>query len=367
DWYIVSTYDEIVALLHDPRISSHSRPQSVGGQEGRVFIGLDPPDHDKLRRMAMATFGPPHQPGRVDGLREHMTDMVDELIDAMRGKGRVDIVDDFAYPFPVSVICAVLGVPREDEPQFHGWSQRIIALADLDPSMTAEARAARQADIDQARLEMGLYFYELAEKRKAAPGDDILSRLATAHGPDGQMDPVELVSTAILLLIAGHETTVNLTTNGMLMLLRHPDLLERVRNERELVVGLVEELLRFEPPIQALPNRIAAEDVTIAGTTIPKGAHITLLLAAGSRDPKRFPDPERFDPDRADNQHLGFGSGIHYCFGAPMARLEVQIALSALVRRLVNPRLVEDPPPYRHNTTLRGPRHLLVDIDGIVD
>jgi cytochrome P450 len=172
----------------------------------------------------------------------------------------------------------------------------------------------------------------------------------------------ELVSTAALLLIAGHETTVNLIANGMLTLLHHPDVLQRLRREPDLVVLLVEELLRYEPPVQFLPNRAALADIDLAGTTIPNGSPLMLVLAAGNRDPDRFDHPDRFDPDRSDNQHLGFGGGIHYCFGAPLARVETQIALPALVRRLQNPRLVADPPPYRPNPVLRGPRHLPVEV-----
>jgi len=151
----------------------------------------------------------------------------------------------------------------------------------------------------------------------------------------------------------------------VLTLLRHPHVLERLRHEPDLVVPLVEELLRYEPPVQMLPNRAALADINIAGTTIPKGAPVVLMLAAADRDPKRFLDPDRFVPDRTDNQHLGSGSGIHYCFGAPLARVETQVALPALARRLKNPRLVTDPPPYRPNPVLRGPRHLVIDVDSI--
>jgi cytochrome P450 len=167
----------------------------------------------------------------------------------------------------------------------------------------------------------------------------------------------------VTLLIAGHETTVNLIANGMLTLLRNPDALARLRREPAWVVPVVEELLRFEPPVQYVPERAALTDITIDGTTIPQGAQVTLLLGAANRDPGRFTDPDRFDPDRPDNQHLGFGSGIHYCFGAPLARLEVQLALTALASRLGNPRLTEDPPPYRPSPVLRGPIHLPVAYD----
>jgi cytochrome P450 len=175
----------------------------------------------------------------------------------------------------------------------------------------------------------------------------------------------DVLATANLLLVAGHETTVNLITNGMLTLLRHPDALERLNREPGLIVTLVEELLRYEPPVQMRTNRIAAADISIAGTTIPAGSPLALMLAAGSRDPSRFADPDRFDPGRTDNAHLGFFGGIHYCFGAPLARTEAQVALSELARRLINPRLVNDPPPYRPNPELRGPRHLFIEYDAV--
>ena len=179
------------------------------------------------------------------------------------------------------------------------------------------------------------------------------------------MTDAELGTTSVLLLIAGHETTVNLTANGILTLLRHPAMLERLRAEPQWAMAVVEELLRYEPPVQYLPNRFALEDIQVGSVTIPRGARLILLLAAASRDPERFDHPDRFDPDRADNEHLGFGSGIHYCFGAPLARLEAALSLTTLARRLVSPRLASDPPPYRPSPVLRGPRHLLVAVDGV--
>ncbi len=205
---------------------------------------------------------------------------------------------------------------------------------------------------------------ELIAARRANRGADMLSGMATDDDPAGPMSEDDLRATAILLLVAGHETTVNLITNGMLTLLRHPVVLDRLRREPDLVTSTVEEVLRFDPPVQFRP-RTTLTDVEVAGTIIPKGAPVMLLLAAGNRDPARFPDPDRFEPGRPDNQHFGFGGGIHYCFGAPLARVETQVALTELVRRLENPRLVEDPPPYRTNPALRGPRHLVLEVDGI--
>ncbi|NRQ40221.1 cytochrome P450 [Nonomuraea sp. NN258] len=363
--YVVSTYREIVALLHDPRISSDRRNLDGGGTESPdqepPFISLDPPEHDRLRRLTMRHFGPPHSPGTVDGLRPAMLDITTRLIDDLAGKRRADIVDEVAYPLPVAVICRLLGVPEEDESRFHAWADQIVET--LGPG--EEDRAERERERQAVGQELDRYLAGLADSRRSEPGQDLLSGLVTYHGPEGGMTPQQVVATSVLLLIAGHETTINLIANGMLTLLRHPDLLERVRAEPGLIVPAVEELLRYEPPVQMVSSRIALDDVEVAGTTIPAGSPIVLALAAGSRDPSHVTDPDRFDPCRARNEHLGFGGGVHYCFGAPLARLEAQIVLGELVRRLRGPRLVEDPPPYRPSPVLRGPRHLLVEYDAV--
>ncbi|MGW5468960.1 cytochrome P450 [Streptomyces chartreusis] len=372
--YVVSTYYEIRSLLHDPRISSDARnlashaddplPEAPQG-EGALppgFLKLDPPEHDRLRRMTNRPFGPPHSPRRVDGMRPELHDIVTGLIDGIGDPGRIDLVEQFSYPFPVTVICRLLGVPREDEARFHGWADTLAASLDPDPDADPAEHGKGAHD---ARMQLGMYLAGLIEERRKNPGDDMLSQLATAGGEDGPMTTMELLSTAALLLIAGHETTVNLITNGMLTLLRHPDVLQRLRTEPRLAVPLVEELLRFEPPVQLVPQRTTLADIEVRGVTIPKGAALWLVLASGNRDPERFTDPDRFDPDRPDIQHLGLGSGIHSCFGAPLARLETQLALSELARRLENPRLLQDPPPYRQNAVLRGPRQLQIACDGI--
>ncbi|MER5462080.1 cytochrome P450 [Streptomyces sp. NPDC002668] len=371
--YVVSNYWEIKGLLHDPRISSDARnlsPQAAGALPDQeedesalppTFLKLDPPEHDRLRRMTMRPFGPPETPRRVHNMRGELSKIVSDLIDDFGDREQIDLVDNFSYPFPVTVICRLLGIPREDEARFHTWADTIAASLDPDPS---EDPTERRRIAQTARTDLGVYLAGLIDERRKAPGDDMLSALATEHGPDGQMSQMEVLSTAALLLIAGHETTVNLITNGMLTLLRNPDVLKRLRTEPQLAVPLVEELLRFEPPVQLLPQRTTLADIEVAGTTIPKGASLWLVLASGNRDPQRFLDPDRFDPDRKDNQHLGLGSGIHNCFGAPLARLEAQIALTELARRLDNPRLLEDPPPYRQNAVLRGPRHLNIAFDG---
>ncbi|MFJ1565327.1 cytochrome P450 [Streptomyces erythrochromogenes] len=377
--YVVSTYYEIQSLLHDPRISSDARNLKSAGDdplgqsaddEGAAlppsFLKLDPPDHDRLRRMTNRPFGPPHAPRRVHDMRDELHGLVGGLIDNIATTGnldRVDLVDQFAYPFPVTVICRLLGVPHEDEPRFHVWAETLAASLDPDPDGDPTQRGKGTTD---ARMELGMYLAGLIEERRKNPGNDMLSQLATADGPDGAMTTMEALSTSALLLIAGHETTVNLITNGMLTLLRHPDVLQRLREDPGLSVPIVEELLRYEPPVQLLPQRTTLSDIEVAGVSIPKGASLWLVLASGNRDPKRFENPDRFDPDRKDIQHLGLGSGIHSCFGAPLARQEAQLALSELARRLENPRLLEDPPPYRQNAVLRGPRHLQIACDGVL-
>jgi cytochrome P450 len=368
--YVVSTYAEIVALLHDPRVSSDLRNRAdytvAGDDEGAPglppnFVGLDPPDHDRVRRLLTRHFGPPHDPDRIARMIPDLVEIVSGLIDNFAGRNKADLVDDFAYPFPVTVICRLLGVPREDEPRFHVWADAIVEA--IDP--TTGDFTTRRRRREHARAELGRYLGELADGRRDHPGDDMLSGLVADHGPEGRLSREELMSNAALLLLAGHETTVNLIANGMLTLLRHPNILQRLRRQPDLAIRVVEELLRYEPPVQFLNNRAALDDIDIAGTTIPRGAPITLVLAAGSRDPDHVANPDQFDPDREYLQHFGFGGGIHYCFGAPLARPETQIALTELVRRLENPRLVSDPPPYRPNPVLRGPRHLPITFDRI--
>ncbi|MEU6476433.1 cytochrome P450 [Streptomyces sp. NPDC047017] len=371
--YVISSYYDILGLLHDPRISSDATnltapdedelPDSEGTGLPPSFIRLDPPEHDRLRKIANGSFGPPHRPHRIDSMRGELGRIVGELLDGLTDARQIDLVDQFAYPFPVTVICRLLGVPREDEPRFRAWVDPIVT--GLDPDSRNDPEAPVQRAAQEARMQLGMYLAGLVEQRKKEPRDDMLSDLTTGHGPGGAMSVMEVLSTAVLLLIAGHETTVNLITNGMLTLLRHPQYLERLREEPGLAVDIVEELLRYEPPVQLVPSRTCVADIELRGVTIPKGSRIWLALAAGNRDPERFEDPDRFDPDRGDIQHLGFGSGIHVCFGAPLARLETQIALVELARRLDNPRLVEDPPPYRENAVLRGPRHLDIAIDGV--
>ncbi|GAA1387039.1 cytochrome P450 [Catellatospora chokoriensis] len=363
--FVVSTYRDIYALMHDPRLSSDMAnllpqfadrmPQDDGP---RSFIVTDPPRHDVLRRIAMRQFGPPHRPARIDELTPRLTEIVTKLIDKISDKQEADLVDEVAYPFPVAVICHLLGVPPEDEPKFSAWVDPIVnALTRPTPEQLQARNDARQHMTD--------YMSELAARRRTEPGDDMISGYVTDDGPDGRLEGGDLLATLMLLLIAGHETTVNLITNGWLTLQRHPDVLERLRTEPHFAIRLVEELLRYEPSVHILPFRTAVSDIEIGETTIRKGHPIAVMLASGNRDPECIPHADRFDPDRADNIHLSFAGGVHYCFGAPLARLEAQIALTQLAKRLRNPRLVADPPPYRPSPVLRGPIHLRIAYDGV--
>ncbi|WP_066954361.1 cytochrome P450 [Streptomyces lushanensis] len=365
--YLVGTYQEIAELLHDPRISSDIGNRTDPDEDilrrpdPPAFIGVDDPEHDRLRRITMRPFGPPHSPGRIDALRADITRITDDLIGSFRDKDRIDVVDDFAYPLPVTVICRLLGVPFEDVPLIRAWTNAIIASFDFAPEKDDRDHQERLRAGMEARIAMAEYLGGLADTRRDRPTDDMLSALVNDAGPDGRLTREELKSTATLLLIAGHETTVNLIANGALTLLRLPQALRLLRDRPELMPNAVEELLRYEPPVHMLPQRTPLTDIEVAGVTIPKGARLILMLASGNRDPLRFKDPDHFDPTREDNQHFGFGSGVHNCFGAPLARVEAQIALSALVPHLAGLRPAEDPPPYRRSALLRGPRHLVIE------
>jgi cytochrome P450 len=374
--YVVSTYWEIHELMHDPRVSSDvskrpspERPVPRTPGEAQAmdvgFLNSDPPLHDHLRMLATRYFGPPHSPRRVYDMRPGMAELVRGLVDKFDSKGQIDLVDEFAYPVPVTVICNLLGIPKEDEAQFHAWADAIVNGLDLqfepDPAEVQRRRAASF----QGLQALGQYMQQMLQRYRSQPADTFLSFLVNDDGPEGRMTPGQVLATANLLLLAGHETTVNLIANSMLTFLRHPDIIERLKAEPSFLAPTIEEMLRYEPSVQMLPNRMALDEIEVAGVTIPSGAAMTLVIAAGNRDPLRFPDPDPFDPERKDNQHLGFGSGIHACFGAPLARLEAHAALGELIRRLVNPRLVVDPPEYRPSPILRGPRHLLIEVDGI--
>lgn len=370
--YVVSGHAAIRALLFDPRLSSDDLPptrhphsdnpvkdwilnpyRNHVANTHRPFIFRDPPDHDALRRHVMTHF----TPDRIGALRPRVEQAVDDLLDDLRDVREFDLVERFSYPLPVTVICELLGVPRDDERQFHGWANQLASALEPDQRRDAENRARSVGALDAISDCMR----GLISKKRRHPEQDLLSALANEEGGMGIPD---LVSIAILLLVAGHETTVNLVTNGLLTLLRFPEHLARLRGDPTIAPPMVEELLRYEPPVHFRTRRALA-DIAIGDETVPEGAAVALLFAAGNRDPDCFPAPDRFDPDRADNQHFGFGGALHYCVGAPLARLETETALLALARRLEAPRLLADPPPYRSGASLRGPEHLPIRVEAV--
>jgi cytochrome P450 len=382
--YAVTGFDEIIALTHDPRVSSDLRnraqaPAQAGPQPGEMssvmekygkdpmMITADPPDHDRARRQAMRHFGPPHSPDLIPGMEPECKRIVNELLDKVRGKTRIDFVDDYAYRLPVTIICQILGVPLKDEPLFHDWIANLMAGADMGPEAATPEAARLREKAAESRLALAKYTIGLVQSAEKTPGNAMISKLVHDDGPDGRMSDSEIVTNTILLLIAGHDSTVNLISHTILTLLRNPGSIELLRRRPNLVPAAIEESLRLQSSVQFFPSRTALADIEIGGTTIPKGSPIFLMYGAANRDPRRFHEPNRFDPERKDNQHLGWGGGVHVCFGGPLARLEVNTAVEAFLRRVENPRLAVDPPPYRPSQIFRGPRHLLLDVDGIRD
>ena len=315
----------------------------------RSFLFLDPPDHTRLRRLVSKAFTP-RVVERLGPLAEQLTT---ELLDAAAARGGLELVGDLAYPLPVTVISRMLGVPAEDHVRFAGWSE--VLARSLDDTLSAgdpAEIALRRRAVDDFRA----YFTALAATRRAEPQDDLLTALVTAEDDGDRLTEDELLSTAMLLLIAGHETTVNLIANGTLALLRDPALRAQVAEDPECAAGVVEEVLRLDPPVQ-LTMRIPLEDVDVPGGRVSAGGTIILLLAAAGRDPLQHEDPLRLDPGRR-SPHLAFSAGPHFCLGAALARLEARIALTALARRMVDPELLEL--TYRENRVLRGPAVLRV-------
>src|ERR1700752_5148024 len=381
--YAVTGYEELIALAHDPRVSSDFRRSPLGARPQEIvdpsvaemierygqdlsFIQQDPPNNHRPLRCCMRFFGPPHSPDVIPSQEPLCQRIVNDLLDKAMGKTRMDVVDEFAYPLPVSVICRIIGVPIEDEPQFHTWiADSITGLFDLGPDIATEEGQARRAKGEAASLAFKKYIIGLVEKAEKSPCPGMISQLVHDDGPDGQMSPSAIVNNIMLLFAAGHDSSVNLISHCVLTVLRNPGSIELLCSRPELIPGAIEEVLRLQSSVQFFPTRSALADIEIAGTTIPRGSPIYLIYAAANRDPRRFPDPNKFDPQRADNEHVGFGRGIHICFGGPLARLEVNTAFEAFLRRVETPRLVEDPPPYRISQVFRGPQRVLVDYDEI--
>jgi unspecific monooxygenase len=330
-------------------------PEVTAMRDMRPFLFRDPPDHTRLRGLVSKAF----TPKVVESLRARTQQIVDELLDTAFEADRVDLLESFAYPLPVRIICDMLGVPVADQDRFKSWSTSLARGLDPDFLLTGEAIKDR----DDAVMQFAQYFFELLAERRRSPGDDLLSRLVEVEDDGGVLSEAELLSTCILLLVAGHETTVNLISGGTLALLRHPDQLERFRTDPEVTRSGVEEMLRYVSPVQ-LTGRAMIEDIEIAGVTLRAGDFVMVLIASGNHDADQFPDPERFDVGRTSNNHLGFGFGIHHCLGAPLARMETQVALTSLVRRAPDLAVTVDEPTYKTNVVLRGMESLPVAMRG---
>src|ERR671927_556331 len=367
--FFVTHYDEVLATLLDGRFSVDSRAQmsqeelkqeSSMPEEFRLFsrsiISLDPPDHTRLRKLVQPSFT-----GRgMQALRGSIQQIVDDLLDqaerdaAERGEvapeRQMDLIESFAYPFPVTVISDMLGIPREDRETIRGWTENLLRADRFrDQEMDEEIRAGLRAFID--------YLRDLFEIKRQHPADDMISRLVHAEEDGDILNEEEVLATVFLMYLAGHVTTVNLVGNGVVALLTHSDQLKKFKeNPDELAKGVVEETLRYWGPVDYIGRRIAKEDVEVGGTQIPKGEQATVSLASANRDPGRFEDPDIFDISRADaNRHVAFGKGIHVCLGAPLARVEGQVAFSTLFRRFPELRLAVPAEEVRwSNSFLRG-------------
>ena len=354
---------DVTAVLRHPRLSADERRATteVGRAEpGRLatsLVFMDPPDHTRLRGLVARAF----TPTRVADLRptaEAITArLLDEVSASAASGGAVDLIRALAYPLPVQIICSLLGVPAADEEAFTRWS-RALARS-LDPSVLRSAEL--DVVIASAERELAAYLQDLLAARRASPGDDLLSALLAVEADGDRISPREVIDLTLLLLVAGHETTVNLIGNGALALLRAPDQLDLLRRSPELIPGAVDELLRFDSPVQ-MSQRVAIEDLDLAGRRVRAGDEILLVLGAANRDPSVFAEPHRLDVARDARRHVAFGGGIHHCLGAALARLEGEVALSALLARFSRLELAGSP-IRRPTFTLRGLEALPVVVE----
>ena len=349
--WLITRYADVRAALADPRLHKDWAgkltgpdwsPDPVTGYLSKHLLNADPPDHTRLRRLVSKGF----TARRVAGLRPRVEAITAELLDAMAdrapaGEAEVDLIEAFAFPLPVIVICELLGVPAADRDSFKEWSHAMLASVGTPGQFRAAATA------------MYHYFMDLLAAKRRAPADDLVSALIAVRDADaqrdtaGQFDERELVAMLFLLLVAGHETTANLIASGTLALLTHPAERDRLRADPALLPGAVEELLRFSNPLNHATERFTLEPVQIGGVTIPAREWVLCVTSSANRDPLRFPDPDRLDVGRDAGGHLAFGHGIHYCLGAPLARLEGEIAFGSLLARFPSLSLAADPAGLR--------------------
>ncbi|GAA1690006.1 cytochrome P450 family protein [Streptomyces yatensis] len=374
DAWLVTRYADARKALADPRLSKNPQRHSAAAHaKGKVgipgeqradlmthLLNIDPPDHTRLRRLVSTAF----TPRRVAAFAPRVQTLTDQLIDAFEERGEADLIHEFAFPLPIYAICDLLGVPREDQDDFRDWAGAMIRHGGGPRGGVARAvkriRAYLGELIHRKRL-------ELVERREEEDGEDLISGLIRAGDHGEHLTENEAAAMAFILLFAGFETTVNLIGNGVYALLRHPEqraVMQRALEEGDerLLAAGVEELLRYDGPVEIATWRFATEPLTLAGQRIAEGEPVLVVLAAADRDPERFAEPDVLDLTRRDNQHLGYGHGIHYCLGAPLARLEAQTAIATLLRRLPGLRLAADPEDlrWRGGLIMRGLRTLPV-------
>jgi cytochrome P450 PksS len=364
--WLITRYDDVVSILKDERFAKNQlnalSPEQITKQPWvpRMFIpltrnmlDLDPPDHTRLRNLIHKAF----TPRLIEALRERLQLLADELLDSALRRRKMDLIRDYALPIPTTIISHMLGVPVEDSHKFHRWSSAMVSSTS---SKWGTLKALPNA------VAFMRYIRQLIKKRRADPGDDLVTALVQSEETGDKLSEDELVAMVFLLLVAGHETTVNLIGNGTFALLQHPDQMKKLRRGPQLIKSAIEELLRFESPLETATERFAREDVTICGTTIPRGAMVFAVIASANRDERQFEEPDKLDITRENNKHLSFGQGIHYCLGAPLARMEGQIAINTLLRRM--PDLCLAVPVeglrWRGGLVLRGLQTLPVDLEG---
>jgi cytochrome P450 len=359
--WLVTSYEDARQALTDPRLSQAIQPPQVndpippqvndpippdiGAAIGYHMLAVDPPDHTRLRRLVSAAF----TARRIEALRPRIEQITDELLDAMAGREQVDLIDALAFPLPIQVICELLGIPSQDRDSFRSWSNTLVG----GEALRVQLPAAMTALVSYVRA--------LIADRRQHPGDDLLSGLIAVRDQADRLSEDELSSMVFLLLIAGHETTVNLIGNGSYLLLSHRERWERLRADPELLPAAIEEFLRYESPVETATFRITTEAMEIGGVIVPAGEIVVVSLLSANRDEKRFPDAAELRLDRPQNSHMAFGHGIHYCLGAPLARLEAKVAFSKLLARFPGLRLATDEEPsWRPGLLLRGHQALPV-------
>ncbi|WP_244884160.1 cytochrome P450 [Carbonactinospora thermoautotrophica] len=366
DQWLIARYEDVNALLRDRRLGRTYLHVATHQEFGREpdpeylapfwhvirngMLDMEPPDHTRLRRLVAKAF----TPRMVESLRPRVQKIAEELVAGLLAAGGGDLIEAVAEPLPVTVIAELLGVPEPDRHLLRPWSADICGMYELNPTREAGEKAVR------ACQEFSAYLRDLSRERRANPRDDLISALAQVVDSGDRLTEDELIGTCVLLLNAGHEATVNVTGNGWWALFRNPDQLAKLRGDLSLLPGAIEELMRYDTPLQMF-ERWVLEDIEVRGVRIPRGSEVALLFGSANHDPAVFADPDRLDVTRQDNPHISFGAGIHYCLGAPLARIELQCSFGTLLRKAPDLRLVREP-EWKPGYIIRGLKELVVEV-----